>query len=909
MQLCIQGQPIPPSQHAANPTAYEPIVLKILFFMRVSIIMMGLLTMVASLYAKTGRAQKLEEVKVSLQLSHVTLTEAMQRIEALTPFKFLAKAEDIENEKDISLSVKDMPANKVLRLLFKGRNIQYTQVGTHIILKKESPKQAGTSFSLSDDKWKTPEKYTLNGSVRSAKTGETILSATIQVTDPPTGATSNEYGFYSLTLPAGKYHLEISAMGFKTQFQEISLTGNLTLNIRMEEAVTALREVTISASPSARSLKTPQMGLEKINIKETKNIPVLLGERDILKTIQMLPGIKSAGDGNSGFYVRGGAADQNLILLDEAPVYNASHLLGFFSTFNSDAIKNISVYKGGMPAQYGGRLSSVLDLKMNDGNNKDLGVSGGVGLISARLNVEGPIQKDKSSFLIAARRTYADVFLKLSPDSNINRSSLYFYDLNVKANYILSDKDRLYLSGYFGRDVLTQDKRAGINWGNATGTLRWNHLFNSRLFSNTSLIYSNYDYKIRINSNGNNFTIFSQIRDWNFKEDLQWYINPKNTITAGINTIFHTIRPGEITANDKDAGVNSMTLPWRYSLENAAYITNTWKAADRFGLTYGLRLSAFSILGKGDYYHFDANGNVTDTMHYSPGQVVKTYVNPEPRIAASYQVNNSTSVKASYTRNVQNLHLISNSTTSSPTDKWVASTNVIRPEIADQWSVGYYRNLSNDKYELTVEAYYKDMQNQIDYRNGANVFTNSPIETQLLYGKGRAYGIEWSLKKKVGQFTGWISYTLSKTERKINGINNDQWYNARQDRTHDIALVGIYELSKKWTVSANWIFYTGDAVTFPNGKYIVGGDVYFYYTNRNGYRMPNYHRLDLGATCQLKKTRKFSSELNFSLYNAYGRKNAYQVDFRQSKDNPNMTEAVQTSLFTFVPSITYNFKF
>jgi len=873
--------------------------------------MVSLLAIAVSPFAQKSRAQTPEEIKISLELSHVSLATALHRIEALTPFKFLAKAEDIEREQDILLSVKDQPVSKVLQILFKGRNIQYRQIGINILLKKgqeTGKKTAGTSF-VSSTPAKTDEKYTVSGTIRSARTGETILGATIRVADPPGGVTSNEYGFYSVTLPAGDHQLEISAVGFASQTLPISLAGNVVMNIRLNEEAKDLQEVTVTASSATRSLTSTQMGLEKINIKETKNIPVLFGERDVMKTIQLLPGIKSAGDGNSGFYVRGGSADQNLILLDEATVYNASHLLGFFSTFNSDAIKNVSVYKGDMPAQYGGRLASAVDIKMNDGNNKDLGVSGGVGLISARLNIEGPIQQDRSSFLISGRRTYADVFLKLSSDTTVNRSRLYFYDLNAKANYAFGSKDRLYLSGYFGRDVLSQSNLAGLNWGNSTATLRWNHLFNSRLFSNTSLIYSNFDYKIFVHENGNDFTIFSQIRDWNWKEELQWYAGSKHTIQTGINGIFHTIRPGEITSSGKDAGVNSSILPRRYSVESAVYATDTWKPSGRLSLTYGLRVSAFSILGKGDYYNFDTNGNVTDTMHYRSGQVVKTYLNPEPRIAASYQLDQSSSLKASYTRNSQYLHLVTNSTTSSPTDKWIASTNVVKPEISDQWSAGYYKNLSEDRYELSVETYYKRMQNQIDYRNGANIFTNAPIETQLLYGIGRAYGIEWLLKKKTGRFTGWLSYTLSRTERKINGINNDQWYNARQDRTHDIAIVGIYQLNKKWTLSANWVFYTGDAVTFPNGKYTADGEVYFYYTNRNGYRMPNYHRLDLGATCQLKKHKKFSSELAFSLYNAYGRKNAYQIDFRQGKDNPNTTEAVQTSLFTFVPSISYNFKF
>ena len=651
------------------------------------------------------------------------------------------------------------------------------------------------------------------------------------------------------------------------------------------------------------------MSVERINIQEIRNVPVLFGERDVLKTIQLLPGVKSAGDGNSGFYVRGGGADQNLILLDEAPVYNAYHLLGFFSTFNSDAIKNVTLYKGAMPPQYGGRLSSVVDIKMNDGNNQDFGVSGGIGLIASRVNVEGPLQKDKSSFLVSARRTYADIFLKLFGDSSMKKTQLYFYDLNAKTNFILGEKDRLFLSGYFGRDVLSQENLAGINWGNATGTLRWNHIFNNKLFSNTSLIFSNYEYKIGINTEASKYRIFSRIRDWNLKEELQFYANSRNTLTFGLNSIYHTIKPGEISVGDNNNGTVDHNLQDRYSLENALYAANIWRLGEKLGITYGLRLSSFAILGEGDYYTLDSEGKVIDTMNYSRGEIVKNYINPEPRIAASYQLNNSSAVKLSYTRNTQNLHLISNSTSSSPTDKWIASTNIIKPEIADQLALGYYKNLKNVPYELTIEAYYKTMQNQIDYRDGAQVFTNEAIETQLLFGKGRAYGIEWQLKKTSGRLNGWISYTLSKTERKIEDINNNNWYNARQDRTHDIAIVGMYQLNQKWALSANWIFYTGDAVTYPTGKYRIDNEVYFYYSERNGYRMPNYHRLDIGATRQLKKGKHFTSELNFSIYNAYGRANAYQVNFRESETDPTKTEAVQTSLFTFVPSISYNFKF
>ena len=752
-----------------------------------------------------------------------------------------------------------------------------------------------------------PGKHSLHGTIKAKGTGEVIIGATVSVTGYSTGTVSNEYGFYSLTLPQDDYTLEISAVGMTSQQIKVSLNKDVKLDILLEEEVTNLQEVTVKASSTGRSLKNPQMGVEKINVHEVRTIPVLFGERDILKTIQLLPGIKSAGEGNSGFYTRGGSADQNLILLDEAPVYNASHLLGFFSTFNSDAIKNVTLYKGTMPAQYGGRLSSVLDIKMNDGNNQDFAVSGGIGLIASRLNIEGPLQKDKSSFLVSARRTYADVFLKLG-DSSLKKTKLYFYDLNTKMNFILGEKDKIFLSGYFGRDVLSQDKVAGINWGNATGTLRWNHIFNKKLFSNTSLIYSNYDYKIDVHTESTDYGILSRIRDWNLKEELQLYANANNTVIFGVNSIYHTIKPGEISVTG-NTGTVTQGLQDRYSLDNAIYANNSWRINNKWNLTYGLRISAFTVLGEGDYYTLDDNGKVIDTTHYGPGEIVKTYLNAEPRVAASYQLNPISSLKASYTRNTQNLHLINNSVSSSPTDKWVASTNIIKPELADQVAIGYYRDLKDRKYEINVETYYKTMQNQIDYRDGAEVFTNEAIETQLLYGKGRAYGIEWLFRKKTGRLTGWISYTLSKTERKIDGVNNNQWYNARQDRTHDIAIVAMYQLNEKWTLSANWIFYTGDAVTYPSGKYTVDNEVYFYYSERNGYRMPNYHRLDIGATKQLTRGKRFSSELNFSVYNAYGRANAYQVSFRESETDPDKTEAVKTSLFTFVPSISYNFKF
>lgn len=753
------------------------------------------------------------------------------------------------------------------------------------------------------------KKHSISGTVRSAAKGETLINASLKVNSGTAGTLSNEYGYYSLLLPEGAYDISISAVGMEEKSISIRLFQDTVMNIQLENLGNELEEVVIVAGANRRNIQQPQMGMERLSMKEINTIPVLLGERDALKVLQLLPGIKAAGDGNSGFYVRGGAADHNLILLDEAPVYNASHLLGFFSTFNSDAIKDITVYKGGMPAQYGGRLASVLDIHMNDGNSKAYGVSGGIGLISTKLAVEGPIQKEESSFLISGRRTYADMFLGLSKDTLIKDNTLYFYDLNAKVNYSLGEKDRLFLSGYFGRDKLEAGNDFGLNWGNATGTLRWNHIFGPRLFSNTSLIFSNFDYEVSVNSGNSDFRILSKIEDLHLKHEYQWNAGSNHQVKFGLQSIHHTIKPGQITANS-NSDINSTEVQNRKSWENAFYATDNWKLSPVVQVSYGLRLNSFSVLGGGEYYEIDPTGKVVNTIQYAKGSFVKTYIHPEPRLAVSYTLNANSSVKASYVRNTQNLHLLSNSLASSPTDKWISSTNIVRPQIADQVAVGYYLNFGNSTYELSTEAYYKDMQHQIDYRDGANIYSNNDaIESQLLFGKGRAYGLETLIKKRAGDFTGWLSYTLSKTERKIDGINNNEWYNARQDRTHDVAIVGMYSLNKKWSLSATWVYYTGDAVTFPTGKYKMNNQTVFYYSDRNAYRMPAYHRLDLGAVLTLKKTERKLSELAFSIFNAYGRENAYTINFRDSKTKPGETEAVQIALFRFIPSISWNFKF
>ena len=753
-------------------------------------------------------------------------------------------------------------------------------------------------------------KFTISGTIKDSTTGESIIGASVSIAElKETGTVSNAYGFYSLTIPTGKYTVTTQVIGYSAQSVQVNLLQNTIINFNLSSRSTSLKEVVIGAEKKNDNITNPEMGVEKLDVKQIAAIPVLFGEKDILKTLQLLPGIESAGDGNSGFYVRGGGSDQNLILLDEAPVYDASHLLGFFSVFNSDAIKDVTVYKGDEPAQYGGRLSSVLDIKMNDGNDQNYIISGGIGLIASRISIEGPIVKHKGSFIICARRTYADLFLKLSSDSNLNQSSLYFYDINIKANYELGKKDHLYLSGYFGKDVLGFGNTFSINWGNTTGTLRWNHLFSDKLFSNASFIVSNYTDNIGINFSGTSIGIVSRIQDYGFKYDFQYYMSDVSTLNFGLNSTYHQIVPGEIVA-ENNSQVSTLNLTDDYSWENSLYLSNILKPTSSFSLEYGVRLTAFSVLGPGDFYNYNtATGQTLDTTVYKSGQFVKTYINPEPRISASYTLNKVSSIKASYARNTQNIHLLNNTTTENPTDQWIPSTNYIQPEISDQVSLGYFRNFVDNTYEFSIEGYYKQVQNLLDYRDNAQLEYNENIESQLLFGQGRAYGVELFLKKKYGKFNGWIGYTLSSAQQQIAGVNNGSWYNSPQDRPNDLSVVGIYQASKKWSFSATFVYYTGNPVTFPSGKYDVDGNVYFYYTSRNGYRMPPYSRLDIGATVQCKKRKNFEANWTFSIYNVYDRWNAYTITFQQNPNNTSETQAIQTTLFGIIPSVTYNFKF
>jgi len=751
------------------------------------------------------------------------------------------------------------------------------------------------------------QKYTISGYIRCAETGEALIGATVIIKELNKGAMANAYGFYSITLPEGKHSVQYSYIGTVSKTDDIELTGNISKNVELQQASLEIAEVVIVREASDKNIKAPEMSVIKISPKDVASVPVIFGEQDILKTIQLLPGVKSAGEGNSGFYVRGGSADQNLIILDEAPVYSSSHLLGFFSVFNSDAVKDLEFHKGNAPANYGGRLSSVLDIQMKEGNSKKFSASGGLGLIASRLTIEAPIVKDKGSFIISGRRTYADIFLPLWKDPAAKSTKLYFYDFNTKANFKINDKNRIFLSGYFGRDIFRLSDLVGFSWGNKTATLRWNHIFGNKLFLNSSIIYSDYNYGIGYNV-GELLEVTSGIKDYNLKEDFQYYLNTKNTLKFGFNTVYHTFRPGELKSGNEDITISKI-LNKKHAVESAVYISHKFEISERIVLNWGLRYSNCAVIGPDTVYTYNENDEITSAISYKRGEIIQNYGTFEPRMTLNYIVDEKMSFKMSFARNAQYMHLLSNSTAALPTDIWISSSKIVKPQIADQIALGFFKNFKENMFETSVEVYYKNLQNQIDYQNGANIILNELVESQLVFGKGRAYGTELFIKKRSGDLTGWIGYTLSRTERSINEIDNGAWYPAKQDRTHDVSIVLMYDFSDKVKASANWVYNTGNAVTFPGGKYEIDGVTVPVYTLRNGYRMPDYHRLDLGVTLTNKKRGKFESTWNFSVYNAYARKNTYSISFRESANDPSKTEAVRYSLFQIVPSITYNFKF
>jgi hypothetical protein len=756
-----------------------------------------------------------------------------------------------------------------------------------------------------------PKRFSISGYVRDASNGEELIGATILIKELTQGSTTNSYGYYSISLPPGRYTLVFSYLGYSKNEQEVNLNQNVSLTVELREDQTQLQEVIISREKPNANITRGEMSVAKLDIKTIQRMPALLGEVDVIKSIQLLPGVQSTTEGTSGFSVRGGAMDQNLILLDEATVYNASHLMGFFSVFNNDAIRDVKLYKGDIPASSGGRLSSLLDVRMKEGNSKEFAAVGGIGTISSRLTVEGPILSEATSFIASGRRTYADIFLPFAANESVRDNQLFFYDLKLKVNHRLNDNNRFFLSGYFGRDIFRNDF-AGFGFGNQTMTARWNHLFGPKLFLNTSLIYTSYDYYLGGGSGeASGFTWFSNMQDYSAKFDFSYFLGSSNTIRFGAQSTYHSLSPGTARGEGDESIFGELKIPNNFSLEHGVYAQNEQTFGSLVTVKYGLRLSAFQNIGPAkvyDYNEFFEAGNFTE---YGDNAFYNTYWNLEPRLGFTFAFNERQSVKGSYSRTVQYIQQASNSAAGTPLDIWFSASPNVKPQISDQWAMGYFQNFFSNALETSVEVYYKSMSNVIDFKEFANLFLNDMLEGELRTGTAESYGFEALAQFNLGKINGWVSYTYSRAYRTIDDVNEGKPYPAPYDKPHDVSVVASYDISDKLTVSANWIYATGVPATFPAGRYEIMGTIIPLYTTRNSFRYPDYHRLDVALSYRprAKTSRKWQGEWNLSIYNAYNRKNAWAINFVQDRANPNETYAEMTYLFSILPAITYNFKF
>jgi len=767
-------------------------------------------------------------------------------------------------------------------------------------------------------------KVTLSGYIRDASSGEGLIGATVYVDEIKSGTVTNTYGYYSVSLKPGTYTVTYNFLGFAAQTKTIELIEDIKMDVEMSGDEKLLQTVEVVAEKENKNVTNLETGVERMDAKKIKEIPQFMGEVDIIRSIQLLPGVSTVGEGATGFNVRGGNIDQNLILLDEATVFNSSHLFGFFSIFNADAVKDLTLYKGGVPARYGGRLSSVLDVRQNEGNIKKFGGTAGIGLVSSRLMLEGPIIKDKMSFMVAGRRSYGDIFAPIF-NEDLRGDQLFFYDLNAKLNYKIDDNNRIFASGYFGKDKFKFGDDFAFSWGNTTATLRWNHLFGPKLFSNFTAVYSDYDYSLGVPTGVNAFNWEAGIQNTNLKADFTYFPNPRNTVQFGVNGTLYKFSPGMAEGIGSESIFNLIAVQEQNATELAAYISNEQQITDQFSVEYGVRYSHFINTGKRDVYLYDgdvlSDETLIDTVSYGSGERIADYGGLEPRLALNYTFSPRSSVKASYNRMRQYVQLVSNTTAATPVDIWMPAGEYIDPAIADQVSLGYFRNFKDNVYQASIEVYYKDYQNLLDYKNNAELLLNDNLETELLQGKGRAYGLELQVEKVKGKLTGWISYTLSRSELQVDEINLGEYYPSNYDKTHDITVVANYKLNDKWSFGGNFTYMTGRPITYPDSRYVYEGIAVPNYTNRNGARTPDYHRLDLSATLNSqKKAGKvffffdrpdvWESSWTFSLYNAYGRRNPYSVFFRQDEDNPAQTDAYRLSIFgSVIPGITWNLKF
>jgi hypothetical protein len=753
-------------------------------------------------------------------------------------------------------------------------------------------------------------RYTVSGQIRDKSSGELLPGATVFVQPLKTGTVSNSYGFYSLTLPRGVYRITYSFIGYQNRVITLNLQNDTVINGDLSILSRQLREVEIKSESARENIRMPQMSVSKMSIKNIAEIPSFMGEVDLVKALQLLPGVKFVAEGSSGMSVRGGGPDQNLILLDEATVYNAGHLMGFFSVFNPDAVQSVKLYKGDLPAAYGGRLSSLVQVRMKEGNNKTFHFRGGIGLISTRLMAEGPIVKNKASFMVSGRRTYADLFLKLSHDENLRQNRLYFYDLNTKLNFSLNKNNHFFLSGYFGKDVF-KNNFFGMNWGNATGTFRWNHLFNEKLFSNISVIISRFNYSLGLaEDNPRAFVWKSALTDFTLKDNFDWFINPDNKLNFGFSVIYHDFFPGKITGTGKEAVIDQYALPDNYALESAAYISHEMTIG-QITLKYGFRISVFNNLGPATIFHYNAQFVVTDSTVYSSRKIFHTAVGFEPRLGFVYRISANTSFKASYARNYQYVQQAQNSTAGNPMDIWFPASPNIKPQVSDQIAAGYYHNFHRGTYSFSSEVYYKWLHHAIDFKDHANLLLNKYLDGELRVGRGFGYGLELMLKKNTGKLTGWASYTYSRSLRVISQINEGKAYPSPYDRPHDFSLTLSYRLNKAIRCSMSWVYLTGQPVTFPVSRFQYGHTIVPVYSERNSYRMADYHRLDVALIWDIpqKTGSRSHHQLNFSVYNVYNRKNPWVINFQNDPKIPYSTYAEMTYLFGIVPTVTYNFTF